>query len=57
MKFLADERLYSHTEECLQFLRGLRSACDGAGAGRRERYHLYWYGTFSLKQAFAVKSL
>ena len=56
MKFLANGRLYAHTEECLQFLRGLRNPFDGADTGRRERYHLYWYGTFSLKQAFAVKS-
>jgi hypothetical protein len=56
MKFLADERLYSHTEECLQFLRGNSNGFTGAAPQTTERYHLYWYGPFSLKQAFAVKS-
>lgn len=56
MRFLADERLYWDTEYCLRFLRELeRSNHDNAAAG--ERYHLYWYGPFSTKQAFAVKSL
>ena len=56
MKFLADDRLYSDTEHCLQFLRKLSGAYDGATPRTRELYHMYWYGTFSLKQAFAVKS-
>jgi hypothetical protein len=56
MKFLADERLYSHTEECLRFLRELRDGFDDSVPRATERYHMYWHGTFSSKQAFAVKS-
>lgn len=56
MRFLTDERLYRDTEYCLRFLRELKTSThDDAAAG--ERYHLYWYGPFSRKQAFAVKSL
>jgi hypothetical protein len=55
-RFLADERLYSHTEHCLQFLRTLSDDFDDTSPRKPERYHLYWYGTFSTKQAFAVKS-
>jgi hypothetical protein len=57
MKFLADRLLYSSTEECLRFLRDLGDGPDDAPAGAPERFHLYWYGTFSRKQAFAVKSI
>jgi hypothetical protein len=56
MRFLGDERLYSRTEDCLRFLRGLEARPDLASLQARERYHLFWHGTFSLKQAFAVKS-
>jgi glycosyl transferase-like sugar-binding protein len=56
VRFLADERLYSDTEYCLRFLRGLEASDhDGGPAG--ERYHLYWLGPFTRKQAFAVKCL
>jgi hypothetical protein len=56
MRFLENERLYSQTEECLEWLRQL-----GVGGGRqstepRQRCHLYWQGEFRRKQAFAVKS-
>lgn len=54
--FLADERLYSQTEYCLQFLRGLEGDVSNATPRTPERYHLYWYGAFSPKQAFTVKS-
>jgi len=56
MKFLADERLYSHTEDCLRYLRGLIDGTDNSLPWAPERYHMYWHGTFSSKQAFAVKS-
>ena len=56
MRFLSDERLYSRTEDCLRFLRGLETGPDLASPQALERYHLFWHGTFSLKQAFAVKS-
>jgi hypothetical protein len=56
MRFLADERLYSRTGDCLRFLRGLGGHSDETAARAPERYHLYWRGPFSLKQAFAVKS-
>lgn len=56
MKFLADERLYSHTEECLRFLRELIGDVNDAVPRKTERYHMYWYGDFSSKQAFAIKS-
>jgi hypothetical protein len=54
MKFLPDDRLYTSTDHCLRFLRDLP---DGDGALEApERYHFYWRGRFSMKQAFAVKS-
>jgi len=56
MRFLNNERLYTHTEDCLQFLRKLSSGTTKAELRTVERYHLYWYGAFSLKQAFAIKS-
>lgn len=55
MRFLADERLYTRTEDCLQFLRGLSAGGRPAGESRR-RYHVYWHGPFARKQAFTVKS-
>jgi hypothetical protein len=56
MRFLDDERLYSHTEDCLRFLEDLGAESAEARLQTPERYHMYWHGTFSLKQAFAVKS-
>lgn len=56
MRFIPDKRLYRDTEYCLRFLRELAPSDDN-DAGVGERYHLYWYGPFSRKQAFAVKSL
>jgi hypothetical protein len=56
MEFLQNERLYSHTEECLQFLREMESISDRSAPKQPERYHTYWYGPFSLKQAFSIKS-
>jgi hypothetical protein len=56
MRFLSEERLYSRTEDCLQFLRELGDPPEGASAGPPTRVHLYWYGRFTLKPAFAVKS-
>lgn len=55
MKFLSDERLYSDTERCLEFLRQLNGGW-AAEAGARERFHLYWSGPPSTKLAFSVKS-
>jgi hypothetical protein len=55
MKFLTDERLYASTDACLRYLRGL-SASGASAAPTVERYHFYWHGAFSRKQAFAVKS-
>src|SRR4051794_7616028 len=56
MRFLDDERLYWDGDYCLSFLRELETpAQDDASAN--PQYHLYWYGPFSTKQAFAVKSL
>jgi hypothetical protein len=56
VRFLADERFYANTEACLRFLRGLPRGTGAAVSDTPERYHLYWYGPFSLKQAFTVKS-
>ena len=56
MKFLPNERLYSDTESCLQHLRELAIDIDDAIPRTTERYHMYWYGIFSSKQAFAIKS-
>jgi Glycosyltransferase sugar-binding region containing DXD motif len=55
MRFLPDERLYTRTEECLDFLRGLDPG-EPATIGPLRRHHVYWRGMFSRKQAFAVKS-
>ncbi|MGH9049106.1 MAG: glycosyltransferase [Acidimicrobiia bacterium] len=56
MRFLADERLYTDTARCLEFLRELDTEAETPPSGQRDRYHLYWHGPFSRKQALAVKS-
>jgi hypothetical protein len=56
VKFLADARLYSCTESCLRFLRDVGRGSGWVPPPVRERFHLYWRGTFGLKQAFCVKS-
>jgi hypothetical protein len=56
VRFLPDKELYINTEACLSFLRGLGPGSPGAGGAPR-RYHLYWYGPFGRKPAFALKSL
>jgi glycosyl transferase-like sugar-binding protein len=56
MRFLPNERLYSRTDECLEWLSRIPVARHDGPAGARERCHLYWQGGFSAKQAFAVKS-
>jgi|SRR5829696_799759 len=55
MRFLPDERLYSDTAHCLRYLREAETSNQGWPGG--ERFHLYWSGPFSPKQAFAVKSV
>jgi hypothetical protein len=40
----------------LQYLRETNGHSDDCIPQLLERYHMYWYGAFSLKQAFAVKS-
>ncbi len=56
MRFLADERLYRETEHCLRWLRELPREAPYEQPGLREPCHLYWRGSFTPKQAFAVKS-
>ena len=56
MRFLPDERLYWDADYCLRFLRELESP-DPEGISASPPFHVYWRGTFSAKQAFAVKSL
>jgi Glycosyltransferase sugar-binding region containing DXD motif len=56
MRFLSDERLYSRTENCLQFLRELDDPPEDPAPGPPTRVHLYWRGGLTLKTAFAVKS-
>jgi len=56
VKFLPDERLYYHTEDCLQFLRELNYQSESPTQKTPERFHIYWFGDFSAKQAFTVKS-
>jgi Glycosyltransferase sugar-binding region containing DXD motif len=56
MRFLPDERLYWDADYCLDFLRELKPA-DEEEASANLRFHLYWRGAFSAKQAFAVKSI
>jgi NADPH-dependent ferric siderophore reductase len=56
MRFLANERLYRRTEECLEWLLQIPSESRSSTSDERERCHLYWHDSFSLKQAFAVKS-
>src|SRR5215212_8485466 len=55
MRFMPDERLYSDADYCLRYLREAETANRAVPGG--ERYHLYWSGLFSEKQAFAVKSV
>lgn len=56
MRFLENGRLYRDTEECLQWLLQVCTNSLTTASERCERCHLYWYGNFSVKQAFAVKS-
>ena len=56
MRFLPDDPLYQRTDECLRFLRELDRDSAGPGPGGSERFHIYWRGDFSRKQAFAIKS-
>ena len=55
MRFLPDERLYWDAGHCLRFLRELETPDHGGVAG--ERFHAYWQGPFTAKQAFSVKSI
>ncbi len=55
MRFLPDERLYWDAGHCLRFLRELETPDHGGVAG--ERFHAYWQGPFTAKQAFWVKSI
>jgi Glycosyltransferase sugar-binding region containing DXD motif len=56
VRFLDDERLYWDAEYCLRFLRELEAPDQGElPAG--ERFHFYWRGPISTKQAFAIKSV
>jgi hypothetical protein len=55
LRFLSDERLYSDTEHCLEFLRALSDDPPGA-VGAPEPFHLYWSGPLSTKVAFSIKS-
>jgi hypothetical protein len=55
VRFLPDERLYSDAAYCLRYLRDLDTTPQSGPGG--ERFHLYWSGPFSAKQAFAVKSI
>lgn len=55
MIFLEDQRLYSDTEYCLQFLRTLDDRSTGP-LNPAARCHMFWYGAFSRKPALAVKS-
>ena len=56
MKFLPSKQLYSNTENCLRYLRELTVDTEYTVPRKAERYHMYWYGIFSSKQAFAIKS-
>ncbi|MEW9668169.1 glycosyltransferase [Ammoniphilus sp. 3BR4] len=56
IRFLADKRLYSRTEECLQFLRKLGPGSDKPSLPIPQRFHVYWYGPISAKQTFTIKS-
>jgi hypothetical protein len=54
MRFLADERLYSETDYCLESLRAAQG--QAAAANRQWRAHLYWHGRIGRKQALAISS-
>jgi hypothetical protein len=56
MRFLDDASLYRRVDHCLSYLRQL-SPPAGKRSPPAERFHLYWYGNFTAKQAFAVKSV
>jgi hypothetical protein len=55
MKFLDDASLYGRVDRCLNYLRQL-SPPPGRPLPPPDRFHFYWYGNFSAKQALAVKS-
>jgi hypothetical protein len=55
VRFLPQERFYRRTEDCLAYLREL-VAEDENGCRPFQRYHMYWFGPFGRKPAFAVKS-
>ena len=55
MRFLSNERLYIHTEECLEYLRALGPAASPRAEAPGD-CHFYWRGTLSRKPALAVKS-
>jgi len=57
MRFVEDDRLYSRTEDCLRFLRGIGPGTSAGVPRASRRFHLYWRGAFGRKQAFALKSL
>jgi hypothetical protein len=56
MRFLPDASLYRRVDHCLSYLRQL-SPPVGQPSPPPERFHFYWFGNFTAKQAFAVKSL
>ena len=56
MRFLDDERLYWDAEHCLRFLRELETP-DESERPTGERFHFYWRGPISTKQAFAIRSV
>lgn len=55
MRFLPDERLYWDAGHCLSFLRELEKPDRDGASG--ERFHAYWRGPFTAKQAFSIKSI
>jgi hypothetical protein len=56
MRFLNDLSLYRRVDHCLNYLQKLQAPA-GSRAPTPERFHLYWFGEFGPKQAFAVKSV
>jgi hypothetical protein len=56
MKFLPHEQLYLRTEDCLRYLRDLPREPRIGPPRPPARFHLYRYGPFTRKAAFAVKS-
>jgi hypothetical protein len=55
VRFLPQARFYRRTEDCLAYLRELVGE-DENGCRPSQRYHMYWFGPFGRKPAFAVKS-